>query len=123
VPNDIQFIVKDGFVTLSGSVEWYFQAQEAASEARRVRGVRDVDNNIAMRERAVNADEIVSKIRSAFARLADAEASTITVSVDGATVTLTGVVRSLLERDRAAQVAWNAPGVNAVRNLIAVLAT
>ncbi|MGC1379425.1 MAG: BON domain-containing protein [Candidatus Baltobacteraceae bacterium] len=121
IPRGIQFVVKEGHVTLSGEVSWYFQAQEAASEVRRVAGVRGVANLIGVKTApALGADEIKRRIRSALHRTAEMDAASIDVSASNGLVTLSGSVRTLLEREKASQAAWSLPGVTHVANYIAV---
>jgi osmotically-inducible protein OsmY len=45
----------------------------------------------------------------------------IQVKVKGNKVVLRGAVESLFEKDEAARLAWNAPGVNEVDNELAVV--
>ncbi|HVA26551.1 MAG TPA: BON domain-containing protein [Candidatus Baltobacteraceae bacterium] len=121
VPNNVKFVVKDGRVTLSGEVPWYYQAQEAAYEARRVIGVRDVSNNITVKPvTSLKSDEIKRKIHSELQRMADLDAKSINVAVSDGTVTLSGSVRTWTERDKATQAAWSFPGVLRVENLIGI---
>ena len=121
VPHGIKFVVKDGHVTLSGEVTWYYQSQEAAYEARRVVGVRDVTNSIVVKpETFLSVDEVKRKIHGELQRMADFDAKGIGVAIAGGTVTLTGNVRTWVERDKAAQAAWNLPGVTRVDNFIGV---
>lgn len=47
--------VRDGVITLSGSVDWYFQRCDAERKVREVCGVKDVVNNIAVRGQSVIA--------------------------------------------------------------------
>jgi len=122
IPSDVQFVVADGTVTLTGKVAWHFQAQEAAAEARRVTGVRDVFNVISVEPDVVaTQDDIKRKIHSQFARAADIDANGVDVAVDGATVKLTGTVRTWLEHDKATQAAWSLPGVKHVDNRIDIV--
>jgi osmotically-inducible protein OsmY len=119
IPTTVQFVVKDGHVTLTGHVRWHYQSQEAALEARPVTGVRDVTNLITVKPAAsFDAEEIKRKIRSAFARTADLEANNVAVEVSGDAVTLSGSVRTWYERDKAARAAWSLPGVMRVENRI-----
>jgi osmotically-inducible protein OsmY len=121
IPSDVRFVVKDGYVTLSGEVTWYYQSQEAAYEARRVVGVRDVANVITVKSSASpSAEEIKQKIHNALARTADAEADRIDVTVFGGVVKLSGTARTWLESDNAAQAAWSILGVTHVDNFIEV---
>jgi osmotically-inducible protein OsmY len=121
IPTNIQFVVNEGYVTLSGEVPWYYQSQEALYEARRVVGVREVSNCISIRpNKQLDSDEIKLTIRSAFKRMADLDAKDINVAVIDGKVTLSGSVRTWAERDKAAQTAWSLPGISRVDNLIAV---
>ena len=47
--NAIQVTVRDGLVTLTGKVNWYYQKSSAERDIRRLSGVRSVVNNIRMR--------------------------------------------------------------------------
>jgi osmotically-inducible protein OsmY len=121
IPNNIQFVVSDGNVSLMGEVPWYYQLQEALYEARRVIGVRNVSNLVSVRaNKQLDGDEIKVTIRSAFKRMADLDAKDINVAVIDGKVTLSGSVRTWAERDKAVQTAWSLPGVERVENLIAV---
>jgi osmotically-inducible protein OsmY len=121
IPSDVQFVVKNGHVTLSGEVAWFFQSQEAVREAGSVVGVQDVTNEITLRPIAVpSASEVLRKIKAEFQRTADLDAKNVEVEVQGGTITLSGTVRSWFEHDKAAQAAWSVPGITRISNLIAV---
>jgi osmotically-inducible protein OsmY len=123
VPADIQFVVQNGHVTVSGVAQWYYQAHEVAHEAGSVTGVLGVTNDITVKSPdTVNVAEVRRRIHSALQRSADLDANCISVVVDGATVTLSGTVRTWLEHDKAAQAAWSIPGVSHVENLISISA-
>jgi osmotically-inducible protein OsmY len=115
----IQVIVKGGWVTLEGNLEWNFQRRAAQNAVEGVRGVVGISNNIKLRPRAMPT-EIKRKIEEALKRSAEIDADRITVETDGDEVTLRGTVRSWAERSEAERAAWAAPGVTKVENRISV---
>jgi osmotically-inducible protein OsmY len=115
----IGVVVRDGWVTLEGSVEWNYQRERAAQVVRRVRGVKGVTNLIELQPR-VPPVEVKHKIEQAFRRSAELDANRITVETEGGVVTLRGTVRSWAERQEAERVAWTTPGVVRVNNLITI---
>ena len=115
----IRVVVRDGWVTLEGSVEWNYQRERAEQVVRRVRGVKGVTNLIELQPR-VPPVEVKHKIEEAFRRSAELDANRITVETEGGVVTLRGAVRSWAERQEAERVAWATPGVVRVNNLITI---
>lgn len=116
---DIRVVVKNGWITLEGNVEWYYQKSTAESAVRRLKGVRGVINSIVIKPR-VQPSEIKRKIEEAFKRSAEIDAERITVDANGSEVILKGSVRSWAEREEAERQAWAAPGVTKVENRIIV---
>lgn len=120
VPKDkIKVKVENGWVTLEGSVEWEFEKNAAQRAVEKLEGVTGVINNIRVSPK-VTPREIREKIKSAFLRSATVDSDSITVEVDGGTVTLSGKVRSWAERKEAERQAWLAPGVVKVVNDIEI---
>jgi osmotically-inducible protein OsmY len=115
----VRVVVRDGWVTLEGSVEWTYQRERAEQVVRRVRGVKGVTNLIELQPR-VPPVEVKHKIEEAFRRSAELDANRITVETEGGVVTLRGTVRSWAERQEAERVAWATPGVVRVNNLITI---
>ena len=115
----VRVVVRDGWVTLEGSVEWNYQRERAEQVVRRVRGVKGITNLIELQPR-VPPVEVKHKIEEAFRRSAELDANRITVETEGGVVTLRGTVRSWAERQEAERVAWATPGVVRVNNLITI---
>lgn len=120
VPSDrIQARVENGWITLEGDVDWYYQKEEAERTIRRLTGVRGVTNLITVHARATPTD-VKRKIREALERGAEFDANRISVEVDGNTVVLRGTVRAYAEKRDAERAARNAPGVTEVENELVV---
>ena len=115
----IKVVVKNGWVTLEGQVEWQYQKNTAENAVRRIKGVKGVSNMITLRPRA-EPSEIKRKIMDAFKRNAEIDANRIVVETSGSEVILKGTVRSWIEREEAERVAWSAPGVTKVEDRIVV---
>ena len=116
---NIKVIVKDGWVTLEGQVEWQYQRSTAENSVRRIKGIKGVSNLIQLKPHAQPA-EIKRKIQEAFRRNAEVDANRITVEANGGEVILKGTVRSWIEREEAERTAWAAPGVIKVEDRIIV---
>lgn len=120
IPKDtVKLKVEHGWVTLTGTVDWFFQKEEAAKSAGRITGVLGVSNLIEVKKLPVAAD-IKDRIMAAFRRQANLDASGVTVVTDGSTVRLGGMVKAWNERGVAERAAWAAPGVNKVEDDIIV---
>jgi osmotically-inducible protein OsmY len=115
----IKVIVKNGWITLEGQVEWQYQRSTAEHAVRRIKGVKGVSNTIQLKPH-VQPNEIKRKIQEAFRRNAEVDSNRIIVEADGGVVTLKGTVRSWVEREEAERAAWAAPGVVNVVDQIVV---
>lgn len=111
--------VNRGSISLEGNVEWQYQREAAERAMQRLRGVLNVSNSIKVKP-SLTADNIKSRIEESLRRLAQLDASRITVDTHGSEVTLQGQVRSWQEREEALRTAWSAPGVTNVTNELAV---
>jgi len=116
---NIKIIVKNGWVTLEGEVEWQYQRQTAENVVRRIKGVKGVSNTILLKPRA-EPTEVKRKIQEALRRSAEVDANRIEVEARGGEVVLKGTVRSWIEREEAERAAWAAPGVTRVEDRIVV---
>jgi len=116
---NIKVIVRSGWLTLEGNVEWNYSRERAETAVKRVRGVKGVTNSIVVKP-TVAAHEVRRKIEDALRRSAELDASRITVEANGSEVILRGTVRAWAERQEAERAAWAAPGVTKVDNRISV---
>ena len=115
----VQVAVKQGWVTLTGNVEWRFQRDAAEDAVRRLYGVKGVTNSILLNPR-VHVADVKTRIEDAFKRSAHIDAQHVHVDARDGAIVLTGTVHSLSERREAEQAAWSAPGVKMVDDRIAV---
>jgi osmotically-inducible protein OsmY len=120
VPTTVDASVYDGFVTLTGTVDWQYERDEAEFVAGNLLGVLGVENDIYLNGATPSTGDVEKKIKKAFARNAKLDADDLTVSTSDGTVTLGGTVRSWDEHDAAVAAAWAAPGVKVVDDLLTV---
>lgn len=121
VPDErIQVTVREGWVTLEGDVDYWYQKQAAERDVRGLQGVRGVINNIKVMAPRVSPAEVKAKIEKALERSAELDAKRINVETYDGTLVLTGKVRSLAEKEEAEAVAWSTRGVSQVENRIVV---
>jgi osmotically-inducible protein OsmY len=114
VPRDaVKVSVENGWVTLTGKVDWAFQRDAAVECMNSLIGVKGVVNRIEVAVRASSGD-VKTRIEAALQRRAHFDTTSISVSVADGTVTLSGDVDSLAERTTMENAAWSAPGVRKV---------
>jgi osmotically-inducible protein OsmY len=115
LPKDaIKVMVEDGWITLSGDVDWEYQRRAAVKAVHSLMGVIGVSDQIALKHK-VSKSVVKTDIEAALKRRAKHEAQKITVAIQGGDVTLSGTVDSWAERDLAIDSAWGSPGVLSVK--------
>lgn len=120
VPMTVDARVRNGFVTLTGAVQWHYQREAAESRATDVPGVVAIDNAITLTQ-APDADAAQEVITGAFRRNAVLDAAVLTVQTSsGGLVTLSGTVSSWTAHDQAVAAAWSVTGVTQVEDRIRV---
>ncbi len=116
----IQVAVDQGWVTLTGVVQWHFEKDAAALAVRPLRGVVGLINNISL-EAPASVEMISDNITHALGRSWFFDRKQVAVTETEGKVVLTGSVSSLHARQRAAETAWSAAGVTDVQNDIRVV--
>ena len=121
VPKDKKIGVKveNGWVTLEGELHWNYQKEAAKSAVKYLKGVKGVTCDIKIK--AESHDAIEQKdIEDAIGRSWSIDDNDIQVKVSGTTVTLSGTVTSWYQKEEAARIAWNTPGISHVKNELVV---
>jgi osmotically-inducible protein OsmY len=125
VPRDrVKVMVQNGWITLSGDVNYYHQKEHAEESIRHLWGISGVTNRITIKPPVptVKAFEVKNGIEDALKRnarlLRDAEK--IQVEISGSKVILRGSVGSWADYDEAGYAAYCAPGVSEVENNLRV---
>jgi osmotically-inducible protein OsmY len=115
--------VSNGWVTLNGTLDCYYQSAAAERAVRDLTGVKGVSNAILLQAPVppVRTSDVAAKIEAAFRRSAQIDARRINVNMRDGTVILSGHVRSWAERREAERAAWAAPGVTQVDDRLAVV--
>ena len=120
VPMTVDAQARDGFVTLTGTVDWHYQREAAESRTATVPGVVSIDNAIALAQ-APHGRPAADAISCAFRRDAVLDVDGISVETSsGGLVILSGTVSSWAAHDHAVAAAWSAAGVTGVDDRIGV---
>jgi osmotically-inducible protein OsmY len=117
VPDGVTVVVRDGWLTLSGKVPWYFQKAAAERAVRYLAGVKGVSDLLEVSHPTKpEVTRVKADIEAALRRSAEVDSKQIRVETADGTVTLKGSVRSWAERRDVTRAAWNAPGVRLVND-------
>lgn len=114
VPKAVTAVVRDGFVTLAGQVDWNFEREAAERAVRYLTGVVSVSNSITLKKTEASAAQVKEKVEAALQRQATTDANSIHVDTNGSLVTLTGHASSWQSVVDASNAAWAARGVSQV---------
>ncbi|HEX7412616.1 MAG TPA: BON domain-containing protein [Bacteroidia bacterium] len=115
----IKVKVENGWITLSGVLNWNYQKDVAKNLVSHLAVVTGVTNNVTIK--SLSNDEIERKdIELALERNWSINSEDITVKVSDHKVTLSGIVSSWYQKDEAERIAWKAPGVWTVDNKLIV---
>lgn len=118
LPKDtVSVMVEDGWITLSGEVDWQYQRESAA--VRGLLGVIGVSDMVSIKHKPPH-EHVKADIEAALKRRALAEIAGVQVVVQGGDVTLSGVVNTWSEREMVRQSAWSTAGVHTVTDLLTV---
>lgn len=115
IPDEaVKVKVQDGWLTLTGEVQWQYQKMAAETAVRKLSGVTGLSNQISVKQPSVSVSDIKKRIEEALKRDAELEAHNIHVNVANNVVTLEGRIHNWNERYAAERAAWSAPGVMSV---------
>lgn len=114
---EIKTSVRDGWITLEGTVDWQYQRAAADGAVRYLVGVKGVTNQIAVTPPPGRSIDVKQHIKDALTRSAETDAQRITVdTAEGGAVTLRGTIHSWAEREDVVRAAWATPGVRKVQD-------
>lgn len=121
VPNErIECIVRNGRVTLRGSVDHAYQREAAETAVAHLEGLRGVEVEIDIRGHTRTDGDVARDLEAALRRRV-AWAELIRSSVENGTVTLSGRVPTLADRLAAEATAWRTRGVRHVVDRVRIV--
>jgi osmotically-inducible protein OsmY len=120
---ELGFAVKDGVVTLSGTVDTYLQKLAAQRAVQRVAGVKAVADELDVKPPSLFArsdTDIAHAAVSALKWNASVPSDTVIVNVEDGWITLEGKVSWWYQRDAAERAVRSLVGVRGVSNVLLV---
>jgi osmotically-inducible protein OsmY len=120
---EVAVAVKDGVVTLAGTVETYAQKMAAERAAERVSGIRALAERLEVKppsDRARTDTELAHLVADALRWHAEVPREKVKARVEKGWVTLDGEVEWKFERDAAERAVRYLHGVRGVVNLVAI---
>ncbi len=118
---EIEVSVRDGFVTLSGSVTSYWKKDLAGRFCSYAGGVRKVDNRLTIVPTRLSSDQAIAEdILAALDRNALVAATMVKVEVDQGVVTLWGQLPSQASVRAATEIAHYTAGVRQINSRLTV---
>jgi osmotically-inducible protein OsmY len=119
VPEErIDSVVRNGSVTLKGTVDFWYERQAASDTVRDLLGVKSVNNHIVITPPARGDTAIQDEVKRALMRRFPLHG--LDVTVDRGVAILTGEVFSYRNRNDAENIAWSTAGIKDVLNKIEV---
>lgn len=122
VPQErIQSTIADGWVTLQGTVDAWYQRDATERAVRHLVGVRGVTDLLSVHPPAMESEHVRQAIEAALERRAERDAKRIRVSVHEGTVTLSGTVPSWPAKQAVLGAARFTPGVEVVDDQLRIV--
>ena len=117
--DNVRVAVKDGVVTLRGSVPSYALKMECVERAQRAGGVKAVADEVVVKlSRKRTDDEIAGAAADAIKGLTTVPPDSVKITVRGGTLVLEGTVKDLQQKELVELVIRNVPGVTGITNFI-----
>lgn len=116
----IETVVRNGIVTLTGTVDHWHQRRAATDAIGRTAGMRFVNDHIVVKPEPRSDEAIFEDIRTALARRLPWASKSIDLTVTNGVVTLMGTVARSIDGEEAQLAAWISRGVSDVTNRIVV---
>lgn len=123
VPEEkIKLNIEDGYVYLTGEVNWDYEKEATKRVIQNLIGVKGIFDHMTVKQVDEKPFQIKERINKAFMRSAYIDANNITIDlIDDHIIRLKGHVHSLAEKEEAQKAAFYAPGIYEVENELDVI--